>query len=175
MRVRMAGLRAVALLTLGGALGAASARAQVAPSEYGQRRDSLMARLKDGVLVAVGGKEPEEDYLSFYQREPFYYLTGVKEPNAALVMVKLGGAVSGTLFVESRLPAREVWTGRRMGAEGATRREVQVPTVGDFGWFGARARSGRSSTPVGEKKGDMVPRRQSVRKRLAIDRSVAGV
>ena len=88
--------------------------------EYAARRMLLETRIPDGVLVALGAREPVEDYLSFYQAPSFYYLTGFKEPNAALVMVKKGGAVvSSTLFVLPKQPSQEVWTGTRAGLDGA--------------------------------------------------------
>ena len=106
---------------LGLATGAAQLSAQIPQTEYAQRRAALSAKIQDGVLLAIGGKEPAQDYLSFYQNEPFTYLTGYNEPNAALVMVKRGGQTTATLFVEERDPAAEVWTGKRFGPEGATK------------------------------------------------------
>ncbi len=95
--------------------------AQVPMVEYAARRDSLAAHMAEGVLLVLGGHEPAEDFLSFYPRPSFYYLTGLMEPEAALVMVKRRGAVASTLFVEPRDPAREAWTGTRLGAPGAAR------------------------------------------------------
>jgi len=99
---------------------AVSLGAQVPKSEYADRRAALAARMQDGVLLAIGSQEPAQDYLSFYQNEPFTYLTGYNEPNAALVLVKRGGQTTATLFVEERDPAAEVWTGKRFGPAGAT-------------------------------------------------------
>ena len=98
-----------------------SANGQIAASEYAQRRTALAAKLQDGVLLAIGSREPAQDYLSFFQNEPFTYLTGYNEPNAALVMVKRAGQTSAMLFVEARNPAAEVWTGKRFGPEGASK------------------------------------------------------
>ncbi|HEV7994284.1 MAG TPA: Xaa-Pro aminopeptidase [Gemmatimonadaceae bacterium] len=87
--------------------------------EFATRRAAVLAGMPDGVLVALGAHEPAQDYLSFVQAPSFYYLTGFKEPDAALVMIKQGGRVtSSTMFVEPRLPSREVWTGTRLGTEG---------------------------------------------------------
>ena len=97
------------------------ARAQVPQAEYAARRDSLAAAMSNGVLIALGGHEPAEDYLSFYPAPSFYYLTGITEPEAVLVLVKRQSRVGMTLFVQPRDPAREVWTGTRLGAEGMTR------------------------------------------------------
>ncbi len=95
--------------------------AQIAPAEHARRRERLAAEIGDGVVLALGAPEPTEDYLSFFQSSRFLDLTGVREPDAALVMVKRGNDVRTILFVERRDPATEVWSGRRMGPEGATR------------------------------------------------------
>jgi Xaa-Pro aminopeptidase len=87
--------------------------------EFAARRAAVVAGMPDGALVALGAHEPSQDYLSFYQSPSFYYLTGFKEPGAALVVVKQGGqVVSSSMFVQPRLPSREVWTGSRLGVEG---------------------------------------------------------
>ena len=83
--------------------------------EFASRREALLRKVSDGVIVAFGAHEPPQDYLSFFQAPSFFYLTGVREPDAALVMVKKNGQVNATMFVQPRLPAREVWTGARMG------------------------------------------------------------
>ena len=89
--------------------------------EFAARRAAVVAGMPDGALVALGAHEPAQDYLSFVQSPSFYYLTGFKEPDAALIVVKQGGrVVSSTMFVEPRLPSREVWTGTRLGVEGIT-------------------------------------------------------
>ena len=93
---------------------------QVPESEYAQRRAALAARLpENAVLLALGAREPREDFMTFVQTPRFWYLTGYLEPDAALLVVKRGGEVATTLFVLPRDPAREAWTGARLGAEGA--------------------------------------------------------
>lgn len=104
-----------------------AARAQFPANEYAQRRAALLAQIPDGIVVALGAHEPAQDYLSFYQSPSFNYLTGLLEPDAALVIVKSAGKVTNTLFVEPRIPAREVWVGSRFGVEGAQRR-TGLPT-----------------------------------------------
>ncbi len=107
--------------------------------EFTGRRADLAAKLPDGVVVALGGHDPAQDYLSFEQSPSFYYLTGFKEPDAALLMFVKGGALqSATLFVNPRQPSREVWTGTRVGVEGVSdrtglrgRSSVDLPRVLD--------------------------------------------
>ncbi len=100
---------------------ATSASAQIPQSEYAQRRQALAERVPDGVIVAFGERAPAHDYLPFSQASNFRYLTGITEPDAALVMVKTGNTVRSTLFVLPRNPARELWEGYRLGSEGATK------------------------------------------------------
>ena len=95
--------------------------APVSQAEYRQRRDALVARIDNGILLVIGASEPAEDFLTFNQTPHFNYLTGFDEPDAALVVVKKGGAAASTIFVQPRAPASEVWTGTRLGADGAAR------------------------------------------------------
>jgi Xaa-Pro aminopeptidase len=113
--------KTVALLSVVAAFSAAqTAKAQIPNSEYAARRTALAQKLQNGILLALGSPEPEEDYISFNQNSQFNYLTGFTEPNAALVMVVKNGAIAGTpmLFVQPNDPAREVWTGHRLGLAG---------------------------------------------------------
>ena len=98
-------------------------RAQITQSEYASRRAALATLVGDGVVVALGSPEPAEDYVAFNQNSHFRYLTGFEEPDAALVMDVAGGKIVGSpqLFVLPSDPAREVWTGRRMGIDGVRR------------------------------------------------------
>jgi Xaa-Pro aminopeptidase len=91
----------------------------IAAAEYAQRRAALARGMGDGVFVAFGSPEPEQDYLPYAQNSNFRYLTGVLEPGAALIIEKSGGSVREQLFVLPRNPAREVWEGTRLGPEGA--------------------------------------------------------
>jgi Xaa-Pro aminopeptidase len=107
--------------------------------DYAARRMALETKIPDGVFVALGAREPAQDFLSFYQSPSFYYLTGLKEPDAALVMVKKGGqVVSSTMFVRPREPSQEVWTGTRVGTDGVAaltgikgRSAAELPAVLD--------------------------------------------
>jgi Xaa-Pro aminopeptidase len=100
------------------------AGAQIPDSEFAARRTALAQRVGNGVVVALGSPEPEEDFLSFNQNSNFRYLTSFNEPEAALVMVVKNGAIVGTpmLFVQPSDPAQEVWTGHRLGVPGVRTR-----------------------------------------------------
>ena len=106
---------ALAALLLPGVLSAQSTQ------EFERRRMQFATRVPDGVIVALGAREPAQDYLAFFQAPSFYYLTGLREPDAALVMVKKGVQVSwAMIFVQPKVPSREVWTGTRLGIRAVT-------------------------------------------------------
>ena len=109
-------------LALALAFAAPVAVAQISNAEYAARRDSLAARIPDGAILVIGAPEPTEDFLSFWQSPSFLYLTGVREPEAALLMTRQGGRTVSTLFVQPLNPAAETWTGRRTGVGGALQR-----------------------------------------------------
>ncbi|MFN2604265.1 MAG: aminopeptidase P N-terminal domain-containing protein [Gemmatimonadaceae bacterium] len=97
--------------------------AQIPQSEYAERRAALAKLLGNGIVLAIGSPEPEEDYIAFYQNSPFVYLTGFREPDADLVFEVKDGQIVGTpqLFVQPSDPAEEVWTGKRVGVDGVQR------------------------------------------------------
>jgi Xaa-Pro aminopeptidase len=98
---------------LAAALGAIPAAGQVPAAEYAARRDSLAARIGDGVLLAFGGRTPVTDFGPFYQSPAFHYLTAFDEPDAALVMVVRGGRAASTLFLTPVGPRKAFYYGRR--------------------------------------------------------------
>ncbi|WP_262489844.1 aminopeptidase P N-terminal domain-containing protein [Hymenobacter terrenus] len=99
------------------------------PAFHQQRRELLRAQLPPrGVAVLfaapVRNRANDVDYV-YHQNPDFYYLTGYDEPDAVLLLFKeprtIGGqaGVTEVLFTQPRDPAREQWTGRRLGAAGA--------------------------------------------------------
>jgi Xaa-Pro aminopeptidase len=97
---------ALTLLLVPGALTAQD----IPRGEYAARRDSLMARLDSGVVIAFGAPEPV-GIRRWVQLPGFRYLTGFLEPDAALVLVRRGGKGNGTLFTASRDPRRALYDG----------------------------------------------------------------
>ena len=94
----------------------------ISVAEYRQRRDALMAQLPDNAAVVLPGaglatRSRDSEY-AFRQNSDFYYLTGMREPDALLVL--LPGRVEGesVVFCQDRDPTMEAWTGRRLGAAG---------------------------------------------------------
>jgi Xaa-Pro aminopeptidase len=54
-------------------------------SEYAERRTRLMKELPDGIIIIAGARS-RTDFYPFVQNNNFLYLTGVKIPNAYLVI-----------------------------------------------------------------------------------------
>ena len=104
---------AIAIVTVLAGSAAQPATAQIPAGEYAARRDSLAARIGDGVVVAFGGRTPITDFGPFYQLAAFHYLTNFDEPDAALVMVVRGGRGTTTLFLTPVNPRSAFYYGRR--------------------------------------------------------------
>ncbi len=101
----------------------------LSPAFHKQRRELLRAQLPPhGVAVVfaapVRNRANDVDFV-YHQNPDFHYLTGYEEPDAVLLLFKeprtVGGqaGVTEALFTQPRDPAREQWTGRRLGAAGA--------------------------------------------------------
>src|SRR5215207_8407671 len=79
-------------------------------AEYAARRDSLLARIDSGIVIAFGAPDPTAIHQPT-QLPAFRYLTGFLEPNAALVLVKRGGTAKSMLFTATRDPRRALYDG----------------------------------------------------------------
>ncbi len=86
-----------------------------------RRQRAAEAIGSDAVLVLFSAPQRarNRDVLYDYRQDSdFFYLTGVDEPEAALV-VEGGKRGRSTLFVAAKNPERETWDGSRLGVEGA--------------------------------------------------------
>ena len=94
---------------------------------FNERRQLLLAALPAGTVVVLRGaslviRSNDTEY-PFRQHSDFYYLTGINEPDATLLMVKPakpGARTRSYLFVLPRDPEQEIWHGRRLGTEQAS-------------------------------------------------------
>ncbi len=93
------------------------------------RREKLRTTLPENSVAVffanpVRNRARDVDYI-YHQDPDFYYLTGYKEPDALLLIFKdkqlaaNGTAYNEILFVQPRNAMREMWTGRRLGEQGA--------------------------------------------------------
>ncbi len=93
-----------------------------------ERRDALremMPKNSVAVFFANPVRNRSNDVSYIYHQDPnFYYLSGYKEPHAVLLVFKGDEKVEGTkvedvIFVQEKNKEKEMWTGKRMGIEGA--------------------------------------------------------
>lgn len=94
-----------------------------------ERRNELREKLPPNSVAVffanpVRNRSNDVDYV-YHQDPDFYYLTGYKEPHAVLFIFKEkqtaanGQSYDEILFVQPRNALQEMWTGRRLGDEGA--------------------------------------------------------
>jgi Xaa-Pro aminopeptidase len=94
----------------------------ISVAEYRHRRDALMAQLPDNAAVVLPGAgvmtRSRDSEFAFRQNSDFYYLTGIREPEALLVLLPGRAEGESVVFCQDRDPTMETWTGRRLGAAG---------------------------------------------------------
>ena len=90
--------------------------------EFLERRARLFARLPDSSITLIrSGQEitrSNDTEYHFCPNKNFYYLTGFKEPDALLVLLKTDKEQS-LLFCRDKDPIQEVWQGKRAGPNAA--------------------------------------------------------
>ena len=92
------------------------------------RRDALRKLLPDSscaVFFANPERQRANDTKYIYHQDPnFYYFTGLNEPNSMIIIFKEPQTFYDTIktnelvFVQERDPAKESWTGKRLGTKG---------------------------------------------------------
>lgn len=91
------------------------------PAVYRARRESLMKAMGEGVAVIYA--EGAEDGDGYRQSSDFFYLTGVREENAILVLAPKERTYREFLLLPNRDPEAERWTGEREPLGAALRKE----------------------------------------------------
>jgi Xaa-Pro aminopeptidase len=94
---------------------------------YAARREAVARALGGAVAVIPAAphatRNADTEY-EYRQHSDFYYLTGLNEPEAVLVIAPHATDGRDALFLRPRDRMAEIWTGKRVGVEGA---------VADFG------------------------------------------
>ncbi len=116
-------------LIVGASLSAAALDRQP-NADYRARREAL-AKKASGVVVLFAPLEAVDEVYGFRQEDNFFYLSGVTEPGAALLIVSSAEAKADSparsyaeiLFLPPRNLTQEKWTGPKLGPEnpGATK------------------------------------------------------
>ena len=77
---------------------------------FARRRQQLMEKMDGGIAI----------FRSTEDTSDFYYLTGLDEPNAAILLIP-GEEEKYIMFIQPTNPMRELWTGEHPGLEEAER------------------------------------------------------
>jgi len=95
----------------------------ITEKEYLKRRQKFAQKLAPKSVAVLFSNEyktrSNDTEFPFRQESNFYYLSGFKEDNAALVIVKKNKNVQTYLFVQAKVPELELWTGKRLGVKEA--------------------------------------------------------
>jgi len=110
-------------LIVGASLSAAALDRQP-NADYRARREAL-AKKASGVVVLFAPLEAVDEVYGFRQEDNFFYLSGVTEPGAALLIVSSAEAKADSparsyaeiLFLPPRNLTQEKWTGPKLGPE----------------------------------------------------------
>ncbi|MEE4637213.1 MAG: aminopeptidase P N-terminal domain-containing protein [Wenzhouxiangella sp.] len=91
--------------------------------EFQTRRTRLLAETgPDSMVIVASAREllrNGDSAYPFRQDSDFWYLTGLDEPEAVLVLIPGRDAGEQLLFLRERDPDRERWDGPRLGLDGA--------------------------------------------------------
>lgn len=92
-------------------------------TEFAARRQKLMAQLPaDSIALVKSAPEVYRNgdtHYSYRQNSDFYYLTGLKEPDAVALFIPQRAAGEFILFNRAKDPSKEIWTGYYAGTAGA--------------------------------------------------------
>ena len=90
-------------------------------SFHGENRRRLAAHMMDGDAMLFfsgeGVRKSADENFPFFTNRNFLYLTGIKQEQSALLLLKKGDLLSECLFVPKPDFEQEIWTGRRFTDE----------------------------------------------------------
>jgi len=95
----------------------------ISSTEYKKRRDNLAKSMQSYSVTIVHSamhktRSNDTEY-PYRQDSNFYYLTGFKEDNSCLMILKKKKRFKTILFVEKKDETKELWTGKRLGKKEA--------------------------------------------------------
>lgn len=94
----------------------------VPAEELATRRAQILEGMGSGIMILFGS-EPKvfsnDVNYPYRQESNLFYLTGISQPGATLVLLPDNRGQREILFLPRRDPAREIWTGHMIGVEEA--------------------------------------------------------
>jgi Xaa-Pro aminopeptidase len=121
-------------------------------SEYKMRRQKLLQRIKDGVVILVGAREEDLGEVGrFKQKNDFMYLTGVETPAAYMMLTPAGlfpsKSAQETVFIPDRNLYHERWTGPQLGPGKEAEQKFGLQEVASAATFKERLTAMLSAPP----------------------------
>ena len=100
-------------------------------NRYEKRRAAVLGQMEKGaVMVLFSGEgipQSMDDCCPFDANHHFFYLTGLRRENMALVLSRSSSEDKTILFIEEAVPSMERWTGKRVTKDEAK----EISGVGD--------------------------------------------
>ena len=91
----------------------------ISQNEYKNRRDNLLKQLSyNSIAILFSGSyknRSSDTEFPYRQNSNFYYLTGFREDNSCLILLKDKKKTKTILFVEKKDKEKELWNGKRLG------------------------------------------------------------
>lgn len=92
-------------------------------NRYQMRREAVLSQMEKGAIMVLYSGEgipcSMDDCCPFEANHHFFYLTGLRRENMALVLSRSSSEDKTILFIEEAVPSMERWTGRRVTKEEA--------------------------------------------------------
>lgn len=96
----------------------------ISSNEYRERRENILKKMDNGSILILfagqGRKKSGDENYPFQPNRNFFYLTGIKQENSALMLVKADGENSAYLFIDPKDEKVEKWLGIKMTNEEAS-------------------------------------------------------
>ena len=93
-------------------------------SEYIKRGENILTKMDNGSILILfsgqGRKKSGDENYPFQPNRNFFYLTGIKQENSVLLIVKADGETSSFLFIDPKEEKVEKWLGIKLTNEEAT-------------------------------------------------------
>ncbi len=89
---------------------------------FKSRRNEFFRRMEDGIAIFFSAPQKTRNNdveYPYRQDSDFFYLTGWTEPESVVVLSKKGKEEKFIMFVRPHDETQELWTGKRLGVEGA--------------------------------------------------------
>ena len=78
----------------------------ISSNEYRERRENILKKMDNGSILILfagqGRKKSGDENYPFQPNRNFFYLTGIKQENSALMLVKADGENSAYLFIDPK-------------------------------------------------------------------------